>query len=105
MVAHCFNLSALGRQRQADVCGFKASLVYRVNFRQPGLCRKILLKKKKGKKERKRIIVIVCKINEFIWDFKIKFRSRMCVCVYVCILVYIYVYMYICHDTDVKVKE
>ena len=26
-------IPALGRQRQADVCEFKASLVYRVSFR------------------------------------------------------------------------
>ena len=32
MVAHTFNPST-GRQMQADLCAFKASLVYRVSFR------------------------------------------------------------------------
>jgi hypothetical protein len=45
------------RQRQVDLCAFKATLVYRVRSRQPGLHRKILYpknKNKKGKKERKK---------------------------------------------------
>ena len=55
VVAHSLT-SALGRQKQADLCGFKASLVYRVSYgtarttqRNPALKNQ----KKKKKKERK----------------------------------------------------
>jgi hypothetical protein len=34
VVAHAFN-PALGRQRQADLCEFEASLIYRVSSRTP----------------------------------------------------------------------
>ena len=33
MVAHAFLIPALGRQRQVDVCEFKASLVYKMGPR------------------------------------------------------------------------
>ena len=33
MVAHAFNPSTPGRQRQEDLCEFKANLVYRVSYR------------------------------------------------------------------------
>jgi hypothetical protein len=33
VVACTFNPTALGRQRQADLCGFKANLLYRVSSR------------------------------------------------------------------------
>ena len=39
-------IPALGRQRQADLCEFKANLVYRVSFRKSGLCREILSQNK-----------------------------------------------------------
>jgi hypothetical protein len=37
MVVYTFNILALGRQRQMDLCEFKAILVYRASLGQPGL--------------------------------------------------------------------
>jgi hypothetical protein len=53
-------ITALWRQRQADIHEFKASLVYTVSLGQPGLCytEKQYLKKKRRrsrKEEKKRI--------------------------------------------------
>lgn len=50
MVIHVFNVSALGRQGQADL-EFKANLVYKVPG-QPGLQRNPVLKKIKLKKKK-----------------------------------------------------
>jgi hypothetical protein len=44
---------AVGRQRQADLCEFKAKLVYRV-LGQPGLHRETLSGKQKQKQKQKR---------------------------------------------------
>ena len=33
VVAHAFNIPALGRQRQADLCEFETSLIYRASSR------------------------------------------------------------------------
>jgi hypothetical protein len=46
-------ISALGRQRQEDLCEFKASLFYRVPGQQ-GLHRETLLEKSKKKKKMKK---------------------------------------------------
>jgi hypothetical protein len=35
---HTLLIPALGRQRQADLCEFEASLVYKVSPGQPALC-------------------------------------------------------------------
>ena len=42
-------ISALKRQRQTDLCEFKASLVYRVSSRVMGLHRENLVRKKQSK--------------------------------------------------------
>jgi hypothetical protein len=50
VVAHTFNPSTQ-RQRQADLCEFKASLVYRGSFRTLGLHRENLSCNKQANKE------------------------------------------------------
>lgn len=49
MVAQTFD-SALRKKRQADLCDFKASLLYRVT-RQPGVHSEILISKEEEKGE------------------------------------------------------
>ena len=41
-------IPALGRQRQADLCEFKASLIYSVSSRTARATKRPCLKKKKG---------------------------------------------------------
>jgi hypothetical protein len=47
-------IQVLGRQRQADLCEFKASLVYRGSPGQPRFQRNPVLKKEKKKKKKKK---------------------------------------------------
>ena len=52
-------IPALAKQRQADLCEIKASLVYKVNPGQPGLCyteKPYLKKQNKHRKERNKEI-------------------------------------------------
>jgi hypothetical protein len=46
-------IPALRKQRQADLCEFKASLVYRASFRTAWQHRELLLKKKKIKNSKR----------------------------------------------------
>jgi hypothetical protein len=47
-------ISALGRQRQGDLCKLEASLVYRVSLGQPGLHRETLSREREGRREEER---------------------------------------------------
>ena len=44
-------IMALRRQRQADLCEFKANLVYRESSKQPGLLHREILSQEKKKKK------------------------------------------------------
>jgi hypothetical protein len=53
-------IQALRRQRQADLCEFKASLVYRISFKTAkGIQRNPVLKKKKKQKKKQ-----TCKVHK-----------------------------------------